>query len=63
MKLELALESEPRRRLKAIFFGRAEALPPQAVLAYRLQREEYQGLAGVCLHVEHVLSELAVPAR
>ena len=58
MKLELALESEPRRRLKAIFFGRAEALPRQAVLAYRLQREEYQGLAGVCLHVEHVLSEL-----
>ena len=58
MKLELALESEPRRRLKAIFFGRAEALPRQAVLAYRLQREEYQGLSGVCLHVEHVLSEL-----
>jgi single-stranded-DNA-specific exonuclease len=58
MKLELALESEPRRRLKAIFFGRAEALPRQAVLAYRLQREEYQGLAGVCLHIEHVLSEL-----
>ena len=58
MKLELALESEPRRRLKAIFFGRAEALPRQAVLAYRLQREEYQGLAGVCLHVEHILSEL-----
>ena len=58
MKLELALESEPRRRLKAIFFGRAEALPRQAVLAYRLQREEYQGLAGVCLHIEHVLSEM-----
>lgn len=63
MKLELALESEPRRRLKAIFFGRAEALPPQAVLAYRLQREEYQGLASVCLHVEHVLSELTTTAR
>jgi len=63
MKLELALESEPRRRLKAIFFGRAEALPRQAVLAYRLQREEYQGLAGVCLHVEHVLSELTAAAR
>ena len=63
MKLELALESEPRRRLKAIFFGRAEALPPQAVLAYRLQREEYQGLAGVYLHVEHVLSELTAAAR
>ena len=58
MKLELALESAPRRRLKAIFFGRAEALPRQAVLAYRLQREEYQGLAGVCLHIEHVLSEM-----
>jgi single-stranded-DNA-specific exonuclease len=63
MKLELALESEPRRRLKAIFFGRSEALPQQAVLAYRLQREEYQGLAGVCLHVEHVLSELTAAAR
>ena len=58
MKLELALESAPRRRLKAIFFGRAEALPRQAVLAFRLQREEYQGLAGVCLHIEHVLSEM-----
>ncbi len=62
MKLELALESEPRQRLKAIFFGRAQALPRQAVLAYRLQREEYQGLAGVCLQIEHVLSELTAPA-
>ncbi|MBA3477167.1 MAG: single-stranded-DNA-specific exonuclease RecJ [Lautropia sp.] len=62
MKLELAPESEPRQRLKAIFFGRAQALPRQAVLAYRLQREEYQGLAGVCLQVEHVLSELTAPA-
>ena len=59
MKLELALESEPRRRLKGIFFGRSEALPREAVLAYRLHREEYQGLAGVCLQVEHVLSEMS----
>ena len=59
MKLELALESAPRQRLKAIFFGRTMSLPRQAVLAYRLQREEYQGLAGVCLHIEHVLSEMA----
>jgi single-stranded-DNA-specific exonuclease len=63
MKLELALESEPRRRFKGIFFGRAQSLPRQAVLAYRLQREEYQGLAGVCLHIEHSLSELGEAAR
>ena len=61
MKLELALESAPRQRIKAIFFGRAQALPRQAVLAYRLQREEYQGMTGVSLQVEHVLSELMVP--
>src|SRR5690606_15727183 len=35
LKLDLALEAEPRRRFKAIFFGRTEALPAQAVLAYR----------------------------
>ena len=63
MKLELALESEPRQRLKAIFFGRARALPREAVLAYRLHREEYQGLAGVCLHIEHSLSELDAAVR
>ena len=62
MKLELALESDPRKRLKAIFFGRADALPRQAVLAYRLQRDEYQGMAGISLQVEHVLSEMIAPA-
>lgn len=61
MKLELALESAPRRRLKAIFFGRAQALPPQAVLAYRLQRDEYNGANSVNLQIEHVLSELTAP--
>ena len=63
MKLELALESEPRQRFNGIFFGRAQSLPRQAVLAYRLHREEYQGLAGVCLHVEHSLSELGAVDR
>jgi single-stranded-DNA-specific exonuclease len=63
MKLELALESAPRLRLKGIFFGRARSLPRQAVLAYRLHREEYQGLESVCLHIQHSLGEMETPAR
>lgn len=59
LKLDLALEAEPRRRFKAIFFGRTEALPAQAVLAYRLQRDEYLDAASVCLQVEHLLNDMA----
>ncbi len=59
MKLELALDDAPRQRFGAIFFGRADPLPPQAVLAYRLQRDVYQGNARVSLQVEHLLDDLA----
>ena len=40
-------------------FGRAEALPTRATLAYRLQRDDYLDAAGVCLHVEHLLNDMA----
>jgi len=59
LKLDLSLESDPRRRIKAMFFGRAEALPARATLAYRLQRDDYLDAAGVCLHVEHLLNDMA----
>ena len=42
-----------------MFFGRAEALPARATLAYRLQRDDYLDAAGVCLHVEHLLNDMA----
>lgn len=55
MKLDLALEHDPRNRLSAIWFGRTERLPSQAVLAYRLQRDEYQGMSRISLMIEHLL--------
>ena len=62
MKLDLTLDGEPRNRLPAIFFGRTEPLPARAVLAFRLQRDDYQGLGRVSLLIEHLLDD-ATPGR
>jgi single-stranded-DNA-specific exonuclease len=51
LKLDLQLG---RRRIPAIAFGRTEPVGPQAVLAYRLQRDTWQGADGVSLVVAHV---------
>jgi single-stranded-DNA-specific exonuclease len=49
--LKLALRSGARR-LDAIMFGRTEPLPAQALLAYRLVRDDWQGRARVQLVIE-----------
>ena len=51
LKLELALG---RRRLSAIAFGRIEPLGDEAVLAFELQRDDWQGRNDVSLLVRHV---------
>ncbi|MCS7100534.1 MAG: DHHA1 domain-containing protein, partial [Burkholderiaceae bacterium] len=50
--LRLTLELAGRR-LPAIWFRRSEPLPSRARLAYRLAADEYQGLRGVQLLIEH----------
>jgi len=39
-----------------IWFGRQEALPPQAELAYRLVLDQWQGQRKLKLHVENMRS-------
>jgi single-stranded-DNA-specific exonuclease len=51
LKLELRLGG---RRMAAIAFGRIEPVPRQALLAYQLQRDTWQGADGVSLIVRHV---------
>jgi len=51
LKLELRLGD---RRVAAIAFGRIEPVPRQALLAYQLQRDAWQGADGVSLIVRHV---------
>ena len=48
LQLTLGLEG---LRLRAIWFGRVEALPPRARLAYRLKFDGYRGLRRVSLQV------------
>ncbi len=50
--LRLELRADCGARLEAIAFGRTETLPDRAILAYRLIRDEYRGLASVRLVVE-----------
>jgi single-stranded-DNA-specific exonuclease len=57
LKLELRLGE---RRVSAIAFGRTDPLPPQALLAYQLQRDDWRGGDAVSLIVRHVLDD---PAR
>jgi single-stranded-DNA-specific exonuclease len=42
------------RRLSAIAFGRTEPVGPQAVLAFELERDTWQGGEGLSLQVRHV---------
>jgi single-stranded-DNA-specific exonuclease len=50
LKLELRLGT---RTVSAIMFGRTDPLPPRALLAYQLQRDDWQGRNGVSLRVIH----------
>lgn len=52
--LRAQLRTGAARPLDAIAFGRVEPLPSAARIAYRLMRDEYQGLASVRLVVEAV---------
>ncbi|MDO4904793.1 MAG: single-stranded-DNA-specific exonuclease RecJ [Lautropia sp.] len=55
LKLELSPSDSPRLRIPAIFFGRTDALPAEAVLSYRLQRDDYRGENAVSLQIDQVL--------
>jgi single-stranded-DNA-specific exonuclease len=50
LKLELRLGT---RAVSAIMFGRTDPLPPRALLAYQLQRDDWQGRNGISLRVIH----------
>jgi single-stranded-DNA-specific exonuclease len=51
LKLELRLGD---RRVSAIAFGRTEPVGAQALIAYRLQRDDWRGATGVSLVVSHI---------
>lgn len=59
--LKLRLETEDGQgrglQLEAIAFGRREHLGPQAVIAYRLQRDDFRSTPRLTLHVVDVLDE------
>ena len=50
--LKLMLEKDGRR-YDAIWFGHADSLPERALIAYRLDANEYNGVTRVQLMVEH----------
>jgi single-stranded-DNA-specific exonuclease len=54
LKLDLRLGE---RRLSAIAFGRTDPVPPQALLAYQLQRDDWRGGDAVSLVVRHVVDD------
>ncbi len=58
LKLELRLGT---RAVSAIMFGRTDPLPPRALLAYQLQRDDWQGRNGMSLRVIHQGQELPPP--
>ena len=60
LKLELRLGT---RRVSAIAFGRTEPVGPEAVIAYQLQRDDWQGADGVSLIVRHVEAPSQVVER
>ncbi len=51
LKLELRLGT---RRVSAIAFGRTEPVGDEALIAYRLQRDDWRGESGVSLVVSHI---------
>lgn len=61
MKLELAPSDEPGRRISAIFFGRTTPLPAEALLSYRIARDEYRGQEGVSLQIDRLLDDETIP--
>ena len=61
--LKVELRATAGARFDAIAFGRIEPLPSPARIAYRLMRDEYQGLASVRLVIEAVESTVATAHR
>lgn len=57
LKLELSPNDSPGLRIPAIFFGRTDALPSEAVLSYRLQRDDYRGENAVSLQIDQLLDD------
>ena len=55
LKLELSPADNPGMRMSAIFFGRTEALPHEALLSYRIQRDDYRGRDAVSLQIDQIL--------
>jgi single-stranded-DNA-specific exonuclease len=51
LKLELRLGT---RRVSAIAFGRTEPVGDEALIAYRLQRDDWRGESGVSLIATHI---------
>jgi single-stranded-DNA-specific exonuclease len=51
LALKLRHQGEP---VDGIWFGRAEPLPPRAMLAYRLEADEWQGQSRVRLSIEEM---------
>jgi single-stranded-DNA-specific exonuclease len=58
LKLDLRLGT---RRVSAIAFGRTDPVGEQAVLAYELQRDDWQGTDGVSLIVRHAEAVRSIP--
>ncbi len=52
--LRVELQGAQGRRLEAIAFGRTEALPARARIAYRITRNEYRGIISAQLVIEAV---------
>ncbi len=61
--LKVQLRAAAGQRLEAIAFGRTDPLPSPARIAYRLMRDEYQGLANVRLVIEAAESASADTQR
>ena len=61
--LKVELRAAAGARFDAIAFGRIEPLPSPARIAYRLMRDDYQGLASVRLVIEAVEPAVAAAHR
>ncbi|MDO4637744.1 MAG: single-stranded-DNA-specific exonuclease RecJ [Lautropia sp.] len=57
MKLEISPTEDPAVRMPAIFFGHTDALPSEALLSYRIQRDDYRGRQAVSLQIDQILQE------
>jgi single-stranded-DNA-specific exonuclease len=59
LKLELRLGT---RRVSAIAFGRTEPVGDEALIAYRLQRDDWRGESGISLVATHIATQRPAPA-